>query len=574
MVTPRMFLLLVLLTAVGAWADTPALQEYRKPLELDPLPEGMATLYRVPWRANQRTVPAVDALAGIGLYYKHIPGNWSLPQHIALMQQLAAAGVRRVRLAPHYAIYLTKDWQAPRDNELAELRLELQASHAAGLRPNVIFVHIPPLGKAGTRELQDWWRQGELMPAGEVGSPEFQAYQNKTYEALKFILNEAKAAGFTAPHSYDLEMGQGLWWGAPAVPRPLPGTTLQDLKPGGRIYEFDRGLIQRLRQDGYQEPLVWWAQTHHYFGQASDLEVPPEAAGRAISFYGAWTGVTTDGWLENTQYQKPSGPGDTWPLRGPLTFSEMPAPRMILARPEGWMADRTRHDNLIELMKISRTPIAMTSIGTVPGDIPDAAAGGLSGWQIKSRALTRSLAFWLNQGAEYVLLHSAYEPGAPQGGEMAHSLLPGPLEPGKFKWENAPPLVALHAFAEVLTGAKAVEKPVDLQFRYRLDPDPEIIPASGAHPALLASDAVALLPFQLDATHFAVAAYVVTPNITRPLEPLQLTLEIDQRITAAHTLHPTSLTHGRPRVVSHRKNLTTLEFPVRDDVTWLSFTVK
>lgn len=562
------------LGALAAGAAEPVLQDYARPDELKPLPPGTASLYRVPWRAHSRTVSAAQALDGVGVYYKHIPGNWTQDDNTAIMKQMSAAGVKRMRLAPHFAIYITKDWTAPKAQELETMRKELRACKAAGIRPCLIFVHIPPLGKPGTRELQEWWRQGDLMPAGEVGSPEFVAYLDKTYAALRFDLEEAKAAGFTEPGSWDLELGQGLWWGAPAVPRPLPSTDLTALRPGGRIYEFDRALIQRLRKDGFNEPLVWWGLTYHQFENCSDVEVPPEAVGRTLSFYSTWSGTTTKNWLGGGMFDTNPGPNDVWPLREPLTFLEGQAPELVLAKPEGWMADRSRRDNLIELMLASHTPVAISSLGTVPKEIPGAAAGGLNGWQIKQRGLTRSLAFWLNQGAPFVLLHSAFEPGAAKLGEDVHSLIPGNITPGIFSYADALPLRTLRSFCDGLVGAKPLAKAEDLQFQFALDPDPVLIPATGTAGPLKASDALALLPFQLDAKRFAVAAYVVTPNLAQPMVPLSLTLKVDRRVKKAESQRPYTGASAKAKVLTSAAAASTLRCEIADDVTWIIFTVK
>jgi hypothetical protein len=527
----------------------PVLQDYAKPGELGSLPAGTASLYKVPWRSNARTVSAFDALQGIGVYYKHIPHAWTQEEHNHVMRQLAAAGVKRLRLAPHYAIYITKDWKAPSDLELALLRKELRGCKAAGLRPCVIFVHIPPLGKPGTRELQDWWRQGDLMPAGEVGSTEFNAYLDKTYEAFLILLREARAAGFTKPRSYDIEMGQNLWWGAPACPRPLPSTGLDALRPGGRISEFGKALLERARADGYVEPTFWWGQTHHHFEEMTDDDLPPQVAGRAVSIYSAWSGKIPETWPKD----------DVWPLRPPLTFAEGEPPSIVLARPETYMADRTRRDNLIELINRSEKPIAITSLGTVPRDLPE--TDKLDGWRLKQRGLTRSLAFWLNQGAEFVLLHAAYEG---KDAEMSHALIPFLADPLKFRWHDAPPLVTLHSLCDGLAGAKPIEKLTALKFRYALADDSVLIP-----PFLKASDAIALLPFQMDAKRFAVAAYVVSPNIAEPMAPVPLTLEVDRRVRKASAHRPGIRTTQEIAIVERAAEQTRLRFPVADDVTWV-----
>ena len=91
-------------SAVAALAQTPApqapkLADYALPGQLDPLPAGTAALYCVPWRSNVRTVSAAAALDGVGVYYKHIPGDWTLAQHTNVMKQLAALGVQVTQIA-------------------------------------------------------------------------------------------------------------------------------------------------------------------------------------------------------------------------------------------------------------------------------------------------------------------------------------------------------------------------------------------------------------------------------------------------------------------------------------------
>jgi len=550
------------------------MQAYARPGELDPLPPGRASLYRVPWRARPRTVSAHDALHGIGVYWKHIPPAWTLEQQINVMRQMSAAGVKRMRLAPHHAVYITKDWTSPQSLELDTLRKELRACKAAGIRPCVVFVHIPPIGRSGTRELQDWWRQGELMPVGEVGSAAFAAYLDKTYDALRFILDEARAAGFTDPGSYDLEVGQNLWWGAPATPRPLPSTDVTALKPGGRIYEFDRALITRVREHGYHEPVLWWGQVHHHVEAMCDGDLPDACAGWAVSIYGGWTGKTATTWLRNGPSDRDRGPNDVWPVRAPLRFMEGKAPRMVLARPESYLGDRTRHDNLIEFIARSRMPVAITSLGTVPNDIPAAAAGGLDGWQIKQRGLTRSLAFWLNQGSQFVLLHSAYEAGQRDDGAGAHSLLPTSIDPGTFTIERSRPLATLRNFAQALDGATPIEQPAELTFHFALVPDPVLIPASGASGPLRASDAIALLPFQITGGTFAVAAYVVSPNIAQPLDAIAATVQIDRRIAGPVATMRPATQHCGTAAVEQRGDATIIRFELHDDVTWLRVAVE
>jgi hypothetical protein len=219
-------------------------------------------------------------------------------------------------------------------------------------------------------------------------------------------------------------------------------------------------------------------------------------------------------------------------------------------------------------------PVAITALGTVPNEIPAAAAGGLDGWQIKQRGLTRSLAFWLNQGSQFVLLHSAYEAGQSDDGAGAHSLLPTSIDPGTFTIERSRPLTTLRSFAQALDGATPIETPAELTFHFALVPDPVLIPASGGSGPLRASDAIALLPFQIDGGTFAVAAYVVSPNIAQPLDAIEATVQIDRRIAGSvSTMRPATQQRGTA-LVEQRGDATVVRFDLHDDVTWLRFAVE
>jgi hypothetical protein len=250
------------------------------------------------------------------------------------------------------------------------------------------------------------------------------------------------------------------------------------------------------------------------------------------------------------------------------------APRLVLARPESYLCDRTRHDNLIEFIARCRMPVAITSLGTVPNAIPAAAAGGLDGWQIKQRGLTRSLAFWLNQGSQFVLLHSAYEAGQRDDGAGAHALLPTSIDPGTFTIERSRPLIALRSFVQALEGATPIGKPAELMFHFALAPDPVLIPGSGASGPLRASDAIALLPFQIDDRTFAVAAYVASPNVAQPLDAIAASVQIDRRIAGpVSTLRAATQQRGTA-AVEQRGEATIVRFELHDDVTWLRFAVE
>ena len=560
----------------------PALQDYAKPGQLDLPPDGMASLYRTPWRSNARTVSAHDLAEGVGIYHKHIPGPpaWGVEAYTNIMKQMAACGVKHIRLAPHLAMYINKDWTAPKPDELLGLKNEFIAAKANGIRPCVVFVHMPPMG--GQAALQKWideakpWKT-DFMPQGAAGSPEYAAYLDKTFLAMQFILKTAREAGFTAKDSYDMEMGQNLWWGFPAL-KPNSALTLKDLQPGGLIYEFDKTLMERARKEGFKEPSFLCSQSYHYFENMNDKELADLHAGRAISVYSQWQGIANAADFTGS---------DAWPIRPPLKFFEGQPPAVPLMKPEGFMADFSRRDCLIPLLKTSKKPICLTSLGVVPYDIPTlmiqkkegektvkAKADGVDGWLLKCKGLTRSLAFWINQGVPFVLIHSAYE-GADD--EMSHALMPKIADPLTFKWEYSRPLSTMHSFIEPVAGARQVNTLTGLKFKYALADDTELIPKSEKGEPLKASDAVAILPFQISKKKFAVAAYVVTPTITVPLKPTKMTLQVDQIVKGeVATLHPVTQVKGAATILetNTKDKTTTMSFTVDDSVTWVVFTAK
>lgn len=550
-----------------------ALQDYQKAGQLDPLPANTASLYRTPWRSNVRTASAAEAIEGVGVYYKHLGADENV------MKQMSQAGVKRLRLAPHHSMYIHKDWTGPSPEEAKNLDGEMKYSKAAGIRPCVAFIHIPPQGKGD--EMSKWmkrdWNKG-LMPLGEgkPGDEEYDAYMEKLWLGLKAILDSAKANGFTAEGSYDIEIGCNLWWGAPAMP-PNPALTLEMLRKGGQVYEASKALIARARKEGYKEPTFWNGQSHHLFDQMTDDEMFPGAVGRAISFYHPMGGVTGKDFTGS----------DPWPQRKPLQFAEgTPPDGLTLCKPESYAADFSRHDNLIGLLKSGRK-VSITSLGVVPSEIPglmvetaDAngktvrvKAQGVDGWAIKSKGLTRTYAFWLNQGASFVLIHSAYE-GA--NDEMSHALIPNfGKNPEAFKWQQSRPLATLKDFLSPLQSAKKLDKLTDLKFKYALAQDSELIAKSPKGGPLMASDAVAILPFQVSKKKFAVACYVVTPDISKAYKGTLMTLQVDKKIKGdAAIARPVEHKTAKATLIESKADATTLAFPVTDDVTWVVFEIE
>ena len=89
---------------------------------------------------------------------------------------------------------------------------------------------------------------------------------------------------------------------------------------------------------------------------------------------------------------------------------------------------------------------------------------------------------------------------------------------------------------------------------------------------LRASDAIAILPFQVTPKKFAVAIYIVTPNIAQRLKPIPFIIEVDKAVKGdVAAIHCSTQTAGKAQVVSKAKGTTALAVEVGDDVTFLVF---
>jgi len=598
--------------AAGCGESGTRMQAYQKDGAVKAMTEGKACLYGTPWRNNVRTVSAIDARDGVGIYYKHCPvPQWGEEANTHVLKEMAAAGCKRIRIAINHGMYINGEWTAPSDDEQKEMDYTFRGCKAAGIRPTATFVHIPAMGTGDA--MHTWWHKGwnkGLMPIGKgvPGDEEYDAYFEKVYAGLEAIARSAREAGFTEPGSYDLEMGQNLWWGFPAS-RPFPGLTEDMVKPGGQVYEFEKALMERLRAAGYNEPTLWWSQSHHLTDRMNDADIPAVCdGGRAISIYSGYSGRTDDGWLgEDAELpigQPRRAPTDEWPNRPAYTWIHHdpmwngPAMAgMVISRPESYFADYTRHDNLLAVMAAGRKGLALTSLGVVPSDVPGAMvpepiegdvngrvrmvkAPGVDGWDLKSRGLARALAFWLNQGSAYVLLHSAYEG---ESDEMSHALIPYMKDPAAFSWKQSQPLRAMHALASAFDGAQKLDKITPLSFRYVLVGDAMLISQSpgtlNRMGPLWASDAVVILPFQVTPTRYAVAVYVMTPNQLSRIDPLPMMLDISAVIAGeVKALVPSRQIEYtmKANVERVRKNAPTSSvcFNVSDDVTMLIFDVQ
>ena len=74
----------------------------------------------------------------------------------------------------------------------------------------------------------------------------------------------------------------------------------------------------------------------------------------------------------------------------------------------------------------------------------------------------------------------------------------------------------------------------------------------------------------------AVAVYIVTPNLAKPLAAQRLTLAVNKALRPGSLAinRPFNDLQGRPVLLTAAATKTVMRFDIHDDVTWLTFEIK
>lgn len=524
-----------------------------------------------PWRGWMDTVAATSMLDGIGMQYRVPAGT----DHARTIGLLADAGVRRMRVEVPWSdvgadgrlteagggrlsaildaaadagvaplLLLNANSARPTPHTTTEVEVAVAASAGAdqvrlesvvGLVPGrsgfsgmteemagVLFTEVDE--RSGTvtlgQPLPTDVARGDVVavdtlafaPLHPAGSPEFDRTADGWLDYVRAVLDEADR--------HDLrEVGVELW-NETAFASDFLDVANYDgavepegeakFRPGGRVWELARRTVEVVHDEHPGVRVVWgFSNSNFYATRIADL--PPGTD--AISYHPYGTGrldvpedfpgpdqvAAYDEVPDDLRLAVPEG-------RTALAASPQPLVRRRLAperrdeRPEG--TDDFRQ--------------VATEHGCTPREagITDPAAA----MHHKARCLVRYLPFWLNKGLAELYVSRAWD---------ADPLGRGVLDPGVSPADRGAsaddlvgePLAALANLTSAFEGAEELDDVRQLAVEVTALGDQRRVFGGGDGSGLWERDLLAVLPFQVTASRFAVATYVLTYDLTAPIEP-------------------------------------------------------
>lgn len=564
----RPLLLHALAAALGAGAAIAAAGAYADPGLLD-VQWGNYSFVRQAWRGYVETKPATDYLQGLGVVWSEgIPGRSD--EQVA--EELAWAGFRRVRLEVPWGS-VRWDEGGFEEGTATRLRRILAALRKNGLRPLILLnandgqpcpvrlldVRVERDAPKGSRVLttaaivgdsrafpmevlslasggypgplvdRDELAQGRSslevsMPlardvkAGEklrvailkypplypVRTTEFEATAQGWLKYVSLVLHTLTEA--YGSEDYDVEIWSELTFGSAFLdinnyhePRLRLQASPDFLHSGGAAWELGRRTVERIKSEQPGVKVIWGFSNTTFF-HTPIPELPPKLDGQSYHPYG--TGrrcyadlirgreqLLLDDYVPTGCSVQPEGYAHTWQQTESLV--RLIAPGVRTAHPPG----SPTFAHYITEHGFSPSEIGITS--------PELARTA------KQKFLLRAPLLWLNKGITGLYVFHAYERGD--------------TGMGIFNGDGtiSPAMRALHAMTARLAAATAIAAPRQL-FVEGVSRDSGRVGVfdndrQGRH--ISQSDLVALLPFQVDATHFVVGAYVMTQDFPRDLRP-------------------------------------------------------
>lgn len=548
------------LSSVSAAPQPP----YVDPSQLD-LPVPYYSLVRQPWRSYLEVTPASTYLNGLGVVWGGaVPGK----SDGQVAAELAWAGFHRVRLefpwgamrwdemgtAPDFAVRFASTLKALRANGLKPLIL-LNANHSAPCPLQSAQWRLVRPARAGDREIQvrgslqgivpmfsmvstltTSEQAGPLvtrvsfadglltlsrplsrdMPADSplqiaqlkyqplypVGTAEFENTAKGWLAYVDYVIHFLIGTYGT---DFDLEMWNELTFGSDFLDinhyfEPhLTREGAEFLRPGGSAWELARRTAAEVERLNPRSRLIWGFSNTTFFHTAI-TDLPTGFSGQSYHPYGVGPRCYAKLIVGREQYNVggfvPSG---------------------CTTMPEGWAHTFQQTETLMRILNpaarsahppgMSRFEHYITEHGFTPEQlgIHDAQQA----LRAKEKFLLRAPIFWLNKGISGLYVFNSFDVHDDQFGVLLHD---GSISPAmrvlhrlvtRFRTldpsQNLP--TALDASVQQLTGRRGV---------YPNDPQ-------GLHVAQ--RQLVALLPFSLSTGRMAIAAYVMTEDFPRDLEP-------------------------------------------------------
>ncbi len=559
------------LPAVTAWS---AHGSYADPTLLD-MPWGYYSFVRPAWRGYAQTVPAAEFLRGLGVVWGRSPPGSDEDTAAAL----AWAGFRRVRIEVPWG---SVRWDERGFDEGAEKRLGsvLPALRRHGLRPLILLnanhgrpcpvhevdVRLGADAAAGGTELTF----ANAIPGGLEGSPvtissladgsapgplvvDYREEGTGATVRLSKPLPRPLAAGdilrltvlkyapldlpgtasfertargwldyvelvtrymtrFYGSDDYDVEIWNELTFGSAFLDvmnyqQPVTERSGRPdlLRPGGQAWELANRTARLLKQEHPSVRVIWGFSNTTWF-HTPISELPVGTDGQSYHPYGTgrrcYAAIIRgqpermlDGFVPDGCAIQPEGYAHTWQQTESLM--RLIAPAVTSAHPPQGAA--FAH--------------FITEHGMAPAEIGIQDAPGAR--ESKRKFLLRAPLFWLNKGISGLFVFDAYESSDTNLGVFDAD---GTVSPG---------MTALHNLTQRFA-ADTLPGPVrQLEFDVKaVGPDPGILAGDPAGRHLRRSQAVALLPYQLDAHRFLIGAYVMTQDFPRdlPAVPFRITI--------------------------------------------------
>jgi hypothetical protein len=549
---------------------------------LDALPAPRLSFYKQPWRGYLETVPAIRFLSGIGINY----GLPSDADNDAVLKLLADSGVKHIRVEVGWSqVPWDEDQILKRDYYVGVLNackrygivplILLNANHGAP-GPNRAYeraaVNSTPAGarslvldsvrdlvsdRSGISNLSDF-RMCELMitgiepAAGRVAlskplPKEIAAGTKVSVHTLKYLplhpvgsqqLNETLAGWQryvdlvlrlvveSGVREFEVEIWNELAFGSDYLSidnyyeKPVARDDHDTLLEGGRAWELGRRTVDQVKRSHPGAKVIWgFSNTDFYHTPIAKL--PPGLDGQSYHPYG-------------TARQRI--PEDFPPKDRSHQFAEGFVPHISWCMPEGWAHLATKEEQIMRSMldpvrRAANLPAGATSFAhymTEHGFVAKEAGvtEKKSTQSYKAKAMIRSLTFWLNKGVSRVHIYTLYEDSDSQAGILWSE--PPPPRQGRGEHSvRSPALTALTNLVRQFQGAEELSHPRQLGVEVvALGEQPKVFPGSHGSPSLFYREMFAFLPFQVSASRFVVATYVMSYDITAPPPPMNFQLEI------------------------------------------------
>lgn len=565
---PASLLLYSLASALGAYARIAAAAPYTDP-ELLNVKWGNYSFVRQGWRGYLETPPATHYLNGLGIVWSDtIPGR-SAEQ---AAEALAWAGFRRVRLEVPWgsvrwdeggfdqgtAARLQQTLGALRKNGLRPLillnandgqpcpvrpldvRVEQDApkgtrvlttaaivggigsfpaavtSLAGGGSPGPLITHYDVADGRSTLELSRPLfrevRAGETLrleilkyqPLYPVSAAEFEATARGWLRYVSLVLHTL-AASYGAD-DYDVEIWNELSFGSAFLdinnyyePRLQLKAAPDFLHPGGAVWELGHRTVERIKSEHPGVRVIWGFSNTTFF-HTPIPELPPQLDGQSYHPYGTGRRCYAD--LIHGREQ---------------LLLDAYVPNGCSVQPEGYAHDWQQTESLVRLLAPGVRTVHppgsaafehyITEHGLAPSEIgitnPEQAR------RAKEKFLLRAPLLWLNKGITGLYVFHAYEPS-----DSGMGIFDG-------DGTISPAMRALHAITSRLAAATAIAAPRQLSVAgvARDAGQVGVFDNDRQGRRVSQSDLVAILPFQVNATHFALGAYVMTQNFPTDLPP-------------------------------------------------------